>query len=112
MVSDDVANAWYAVELLQKRIPSLVIERTAAESNYRVQQEKYRSGLSTSLEVQTAIRDLARSRADLVASTYDLEVAYRDLETVLAEFQSERIDQAMRRLLAPVSPAMPVKLNP
>ena len=101
IVSDDVAGAWYAIDRLKKTLTSLVVERQAAESAYTVQQEKYRAGLATSLEVQTAIRDLARVRAEAVAATYDLEIAYREFENVLALYQNPRIEETMQRLLSP-----------
>ncbi|MGI8604397.1 MAG: TolC family protein [Verrucomicrobiales bacterium] len=101
VIAGEVIDAWYAVDLLKKTLASLRVELASAEANFKVQQEKYRSGLGTSLDIQTAIRDLAQARGQLVSSTYDLEVAYRDLESVLALFQSARVDQAVQRLVSP-----------
>jgi outer membrane protein TolC len=113
IVSDDVAGAWYAIDRFKKTLTSLVVERQAAESAYTVQQEKYRAGLATSLEVQTAIRDLARVRAEAVAATYDLEIAYREFENVLALYQNPRIEETMQRLLSPVvAPTSPSQPHP
>ncbi len=106
-VADDVVTAWFAVDRLRKIVSSLEIEKKAAEANFQVQQEKYRAGLATSLEVQTAIRDLARVRIDAVNSTFDLEVAYRDLENMLSLYQNGRVEAAMRRLLSVATPIYP-----
>lgn len=104
-VSQDVIDAWYAIDLLRKTLASLQIEREAAEANFQVQREKYASGLATSIEVQTALRDLARARAQRVSAAFDLETAYRDLENATATYEAERIESAMRLLLNPQPPA-------
>lgn len=100
-VAEDVAAAWYEADRLRFTVDSLEIERTAAEANLRVQQATYQAGLATSLEVQSAIRDVATARINYVSSTYNLEIALRDLENALAVYESRRIDTAMQRLLGP-----------
>lgn len=104
IMTDQVAAAWYAVDELRKTADSLEAEREAAEAAFPVQQGKYRAGLATVLEVQSAIRDLARVRAEVVVTAYDLEVAYRELENVLALYQNERVQTALSRLLARPEP--------
>ncbi len=104
LVSNDVLDAWFTVDRYQKRLTSLAVERRAAEANYDVQQGKYKAGLATALEVQTALRDLARVRIDHVTSSYALEVAYRDLETVMALYESSRIAATTTRLTTPSLP--------
>lgn len=97
-MTEEVAAAWYAIDELRKTAASLEAERLAAEAALPVQQGKYRAGLATNLEVQSAIRDVARVRAEVVVTAYELEVAYRDLDTVLALYQNDRIDAALERL--------------
>ena len=109
VISNDVVDAWFTVDRYRKRLASLAVERKAAEANYDVQQGKYKAGLATALEVQTALRDLARVRIEFVSSTYTLEVAYRDLENVTALYESSRIDAAMERFAAIVPPGFPFK---
>lgn len=114
IVSDDVAAAWYAIDTYKRTAASLQVELQAAEAALPVQQEKYAAGLATSLEVQTALRDLASARAQAVTARYELEVAYRELDNVLAVYQNPRIAATMERLLSPVrpssaSPASPAK---
>ncbi len=102
-VSNDAIGAWFAIDRLQKQMASLEAERRAAELTYTVQQERYRAGLSTSLEVLTALRDLANARAGLVSVRYELEISYRDLENVLASYEDRRIALALQRLLSPAA---------
>jgi len=103
-VTDEVAAAWYAIDELQKTADSLEAERAAAEAAFPVQQGKYRAGLATNLEVQSAIRDLARVRAEVVVTAFDLQVAYRELDNVLALYQNTRIEHALQRLLPAAEP--------
>jgi len=105
-VADEVAAAWYAIDELRKTAASLEAERRAAEAAYPVQQEKYQTGLATNLEVQSAIRDLARVRAEVVLTASDLEVAYRELDNVLAVYQNERIEATLDRLLPAATPRL------
>lgn len=99
-VATDVVDAWFAIERYRKRLASLAIERQAAEANYDVKQANYKVGLATVLDVQTALRDLARVRIEFTNSTFDLEVAYRELENVTASYEAPRIDAATKRLQA------------
>ncbi len=105
-MADQVAAAWYAIDELRKTAASLEAEREAAEAAYPVQQGKYRAGIATNIEVQSAIRDLARVRAEAVINAYDLEVAYRELENVLALYQDERVETAMTQLLPAAEPRL------
>ena len=106
LVSDQVAAAWYAIDELKKTASSLNAEREAAEAAYPVQLGKYQAGLATNLEVQSAIRDLARVRAESVITAFDLEVAYRELENVLATYQNQRIESTLQRLLPAATPRL------
>jgi outer membrane protein TolC len=103
-MADEVATAWYSIDELRQTASSLEAERLAAEAALPVQQGKYRAGLATNLEVQSAIRDVARVRAEAVVNAYELEIAYRDLDNVLALYQNERIEAAMERLLSRPEP--------
>ena len=103
-MTDEVAAAWYAIDELRQTATSLEAERVAAEAALPVQQGKYRAGLATNLEVQSAIRDVARVRAEAVVNAYELEIAYRDLDNVLALYQNNRIEAALERLLSRPEP--------
>jgi outer membrane protein TolC len=103
-MTEEVAAAWYAIDELRKTASSLEAESLAAEAALPVQQGKYRAGLATVLEVQSAIRDVARVRAEAVVNAYELEIAYRDLDNVLALYQNGRIEAAMERLLSRPEP--------
>jgi outer membrane protein len=108
VVSNDAVESWYGLERNRLRLASLEIERKAAEANFDVQQGKYKAGLATALEVQTALRDLARVRIESVSASFSLELSYHDLENVLALYESSRVDATLRRLTVPA----PLKTNP
>jgi len=111
-MAEEVATAWYAIDELRKTAASLEAERVAAEAALPVQQGKYRAGLATNLEVQSAIRDVARVRAESVVNAYELEIAYRDLDNVLALYQNDRIEAALERLLSRPEPRFLEPLPP
>lgn len=102
-VANDTLSSWFAIDRLKRQMSSLKTELEAAEVSYRVQEERYRAGLSTSLEVLTALRDLANARAGLVLARYELEISYRDLENTVAAYEEDRIVRALRLLLPPSS---------
>jgi len=104
VITDQVLNAWFTAERLERRLASLGIERKAAEENYKVQQGRYAADEATALEVQTALRDQARVRIEFVSTTYALEVARRDLQNVMATYETPRIETAVDRLTAPRTP--------
>ncbi|MGH7544987.1 MAG: TolC family protein [Gemmatimonadota bacterium] len=55
----------------------------AAEEDLRVQQERYRVGASTLLEVLTSQAALAQAQTDLVRARLDVQVALAELEALL-----------------------------
>ncbi len=103
VVTSDVVEAWYRVDQLRKRLASLLSEKQAAEANYTVQEGRYKAGLATVLEVQTAMRDQAAARIDLVNARYDLEIAHRELANAQANFERPRIQAAMGILSSPAA---------
>lgn len=57
----------------------------AAEEDLRVQQERYRVGASTLLEVLTSQAALAQAQTDVVRARLDVQVALAQLEALLGE---------------------------
>lgn len=57
----------------------------AAEEDLRVQQERYRVGASTLLEVLTSQAALAQAQTDLVRARLDVQVALAQLEALLGQ---------------------------
>ena len=66
---------------------------------------------ATSLDVQTALRDLNNSRTILTGQVYDNQVALRDLQRSEAAFQTMRVTRAAERF-APQSKSSPKDRRP
>jgi outer membrane protein len=97
-VRTDVATAYLQVKTLQSTVAELRVQVGANTRNYQVLSTQYRAGLSTSLDLQSALRDLNSSRAQLVSSSSDLEVARRNLDRQTATFEDTRVRLAVQRV--------------
>lgn len=96
-VRTDVATAYLQVGTLQAAVAELKVQVDANSQNYQVLQTQYKAGLSTSLDLQSALRDLNNSRAQLVSNSSDLEVARRNLDRQTATFEDARVRKATER---------------
>jgi outer membrane protein len=96
-VRTDVATAFLQVKTLESTVAELKIQVDANSRNYQVLERQYEAGLATSLDLQSALRDLNNSRAQLVSNSNDLEVARRDLDRQTAIFQEARVRDATAR---------------
>ncbi len=96
-IQEEVKNAWQATRTLEETIKALHAEVDAADQNYKDLDAQYRVGAVTSLDVQTALRDLNNSRTTLVAQIYDDQIALRDLQRSEAAFQTMRVTRAAER---------------
>lgn len=93
----DVATAFLQVKTLESTVAELKIQVDANSRNYQVLERQYEAGLSTSLDLQSALRDLNNSRAQLVSNSNDLEVARRNLDRQTATFEDARVNAATAR---------------
>ena len=100
-VSENVAEAYLQVRTLKQNIEGLKVEVAAAEENYRLLQNQYRAGEVKNLDVVQALTDLNISRTDLTVQSYQYELALRDLARRTAEFENDRVQQALQRHLKP-----------
>jgi len=96
-IQEEVKNAWQATRTLEETIKALRAEVDAADQNYKDLDAQYRVGAATSLDVQTALRDLNNARTTLVGQIYDDQVALRDLQRSEAAFQTMRVTRATER---------------
>jgi len=96
-VEMDVKNAWINVHTGREALKALTAEVEAATVNYNDLQAHYQVGVATSLDVQTALRDLNTARSMLSNQTYDYQIALRDLQRAQATFQAERVEKARSR---------------
>lgn len=97
-IQEELKAAWLSVRTLKETIKALRAEVDAAAQNYKDLQVQYQAGTATSLDVQTALRDLNNSRTTQAAQTYDYQVALRDLQRAQAAFQPLRVTKAAEML--------------
>lgn len=93
-----VTAAWLQVQTLKSTLEGLRIEVTSASENHRLLREQYQEGEVKSLDVLQALTDLASSRTDLTISTYQYQLALRQLAARTATFEAARINKAAARL--------------
>ncbi len=102
-IQQEVKNSWLATRTLEETIKALQAEVKAAEQNYKDLDTQYKVGAATSLDVQSALRDLNNARTSLAGELYDDQVALRDLERSEAAFQTMRVSRATERFAATTS---------
>src|SRR5262249_15768855 len=93
-VEQDVKDAWLAVKTLIETLEALRSQVTAAEKAYKDLQTQYRAGISTSVDVLSALNDLNVARRDLAQQTFAMQVALRKLDQVSGTFQESRVNKA------------------
>lgn len=93
-VESDVKVSWVHVETGREALKALTAEVEASTQNYKDLQAQYQAGTATSLDAQTALRDLNSARTKLTNQTYDYQIALRDLKRAEATFQQERVEKA------------------
>ncbi len=90
-VESDVKTTWLEVETLRETIKSLKAQVAANDQNYKDLENQYQAGTATSLDTQSALIQLFTSSTNLVAQTYEYQVALRDLQRSIAAFQNDRV---------------------
>jgi outer membrane protein len=71
------------LETAEQQIVLAMQALEVAEEDIRVQQERYRLGVSTILDQVTSQENLVRAEADLIAARYDYQLARADLEALV-----------------------------
>ena len=93
-IESEVKGAWIKIGTGRESIEALRAEVDAATQNYADLQAQYEAGTATSLDVQSALRDLNNARTLLTSQVYDYQVALRDLQRADARFERERVEHA------------------
>jgi outer membrane protein TolC len=93
-LESEVKNAWLKVNTGRESLKALHAEVDASVENYGDVQAQYEAGTSTSLDVQSALRDLNNSRTQLSGAIYDFQVDLRDLQRAEALFEKNRVEKA------------------
>ena len=93
-IESDVKTAWISVRTGREALQALKAEVEAATQNYTDLEAQYQAGAATSLDAQTALRDLNNSRTLLTNQIYDYQIALRDLQRAEAAFQKQRVEKS------------------
>ena len=93
-IESEVKNAWLKVGTGKESIQALKAEVEASTQNYSDLQAQYEAGTATSLDVQSALRDLNNARTMLASQLYDYQIAIRDLQRAEAVFEQRRVETA------------------
>ena len=96
-VESDVKTAWINVRTGREALKALTAEVEAATQNYTDLDAQYQAGAATSLDAQTALRDLNNSRTLLTNQIYNYQIALRDLQRAEAAFQRDRVEKSKVR---------------
>ncbi len=93
-VEQDVKDAWLNVKSLTESLVALRAQVKAAEQSYQDIKTQYSAGISTSVDVLSALNDLNNARKDLAQQIYSLQVALRKLDQAKGTFQQDRVNKA------------------
>lgn len=96
-IEADVKSAWVSVQTGREALKALRAAVAASTQNYTDLQAQYQAGAATSLDAQTALRDLNSARTSLTNQIYDYQIALRNLKRAEAVFEKERVDKAKIR---------------
>jgi outer membrane protein TolC len=79
----DVARAYEAFETARAALDLQTTSVVVAQETYRVQQERYKSGAATILDLLDAQVNLTQAQADLVQAQFVARLAWAGLEAIL-----------------------------
>jgi len=93
-IESEVKTAWINVQTGREALKALTAEVQAATQNYTDLEAQYQAGAATSLDAQTALRDLNTAQTTLTNQVYNYQIALRDLKRAEAAFQKERVEKS------------------
>lgn len=89
----EVREALLSVETLHTTLETLHKEVALARENYEMTSKQYRVGLSTSLDVNTALNALNQVRTQLIDQTYTYQIALLNLDNAIGVFAQDYLPQ-------------------
>ncbi len=89
----EVREALLSVETLHATLETLHKEVALARENYEMTSKQYRVGLSTSLDVNTALNALNQVRTQLIDQTYTYQIALLNLDNAIGVFAQAYLPQ-------------------
>jgi len=88
----DVVSGFYNIQNLKYQIIALKHEESYAFKNYRLVEEEYKAGVATSVDVITALAELASARHNLLAEKLDYYSSILNFKTLTGSFKRKLID--------------------
>jgi outer membrane protein len=92
-VGIEVRQTSLAVETLEATLETLKKEVSLAQENYKITSKQYAVGLSTSLDVNTAVNTLNQVRTQMIDQTYAYQVAVLALDRAVGIFGQDYVPQ-------------------
>lgn len=89
----EVRQAFLAVQTLNINLETLKKEVSLAQENYNITSKQYGVGLSTSLDLNTALNSLNLARTQLADRTYEYQVALLALDKAIGLFADDYVPQ-------------------
>lgn len=89
-VAQDVTQAWLNFQQEEFNLRTAIKQVESSTVYYDMARERFLNGLSTQLEVQTALQALINARLQVVVSTYNREISFSKLERTLGMTFPER----------------------
>ena len=89
----EVKQAFLTVQTLNVNLETLKKEVSLAQENYNITSKQYGVGLSTSLDLNTALNSLNLARTQLADRTYEYQVALLALDKTIGLFADDYVPQ-------------------
>lgn len=82
-IEAQVTEAYHRLLAIKSKVESLGVEVSTAQENYELQQEEYRQGLTTNLEVLTVFNQYRDSLLQLEIEQFNFKLAYVRLQAAV-----------------------------
>ena len=93
----DVVSGFYNIQNLKYQIIALRHEESYAHKNYKLVEEEYKAGVATSVDVITALAELASARHNLLAEKLDYYSSILNFKTLTGSFKRKLIRLSIDR---------------
>jgi outer membrane protein TolC len=88
----NIVSDFYNIQNLKYQIIALKHEESYAHKNYKLVEEEYKAGVATSVDVITALAELASARHNLLSEKLDYYSSILDFKTLTGSFKKKLID--------------------
>ncbi|MHB1679379.1 MAG: TolC family protein [bacterium] len=92
-----VVAGFYNIQNLKYQIIALKHEESYSYKNYKLVEEEYKAGVATSVDIMTALADLASARHNLLAEQLDYYTSILNFKTLTGSFKRRLISLKIDR---------------